>query len=110
MRISVAVFLLLSGFLLAGEVNAAATMTFTQVGSNVQASITGSINLAGLGARSSTQYRAVVQGNIAQAGVGTNANFVDAYAYTSNISGTAAFGAGSSAIAASSGAGGHSPS
>lgn len=106
MKRFVATLLVLCGLLVAGWANATATMTFNQVGSNVEASITGSINLAGLGARSSTQYRAVVQGNIAQAGVGTNANFVDAYAYTSNISGTAAFGAGSSAIAASSGTGG----
>ena len=106
MKRFLSVFLLMSGLLVAGGANATATMTFNQVGSNVEASITGSINLAGLGASSATQYRAVVQADIAQAGVGTDANFVDAFGYNSNISGTAAFGAGSSPIPASSGTGG----
>ena len=102
----VAALMLAGGLLVAGVANAAATMTFNQVGSNVEASITGSINLAGLGGRSATQYRAVVQGNIAQAGVGTDVNLVDAFAYTSNISGPTSLGSGASAIVASSGAGG----
>ena len=61
----VAALLLMSGLLVAGGANAAATITFSQVGNDVQATISGSLNLSALSIHGSYNNRGKVRGDTA---------------------------------------------
>ena len=70
MRIFVAAFLLLSGFFFAAQANAAATITFSQVGNDVHATVNGDLDLTGLIGGTTTTPNARVRGG------GSGANVV----------------------------------
>ena len=61
----VAALLLMSGLLVVGGANAAATITFSQVGNDVQATISGSLNLSALGIPGQFVNRGKVRGDTA---------------------------------------------
>ncbi len=90
--------LLASAAFLSSAANAAVTINFTQVGSNVVATASGTLNLAGLTSQGIFGLTEAVRGSFAYVGLG-NAGTVTGY---SGLTGPASFGTGNTFIDSSS--------
>jgi hypothetical protein len=100
----VAALLMLSGLLVAGGANAVATITFSVVGNDVQATITGTLITTGLTPASTATEYGLLQGNAAAVVVGTTTpTTVNSF---NGAVGPTNFGTGSSTLNANSGTGG----
>ena len=94
MKRFVATLLVLCGLLVAGWANAAATITFNQVGNDVQAQISGNINLSGLTFNGTGNFSSEVIPSIAVILIGESTNNISVDSYTILPGGPASFGPG----------------